>query len=395
MTAKPGIKLIWHIDLDSFFVSAERLRRPELAGRRVAIAGVGPRAVISSCSYEARKLGVRSAMSSLQALRLCPDLLFVPPDHQHYSSLSKQVFALIGRFAPVFEAVSIDEGYLDMTGTENLFGPPTEAAQALRARIRAATGLTASIGMATNRLVAKIATDHCKPDGILFVKPGDEARFLAPLGVEKLPGCGKVTQAWLGTHAIKTIAELQRYPKPLLERHLGRFGHYLHESAWGRGNTDFFVESRTRSISRERTFEEDLDDPAKLDQHLWEMATEIAQSLRERERAQEEVAFATTIRLKMRYPPFHTVARMRAIEKPTQVSDDLYRSVKALFEEHWDRSALRLLGMGCVFGGSTHQLALFEDVRKDLRREQLERLQDDLRKKFGAHALRRGRDFHS
>ncbi len=386
---KPIVRTIWHLDLDSFFVSAERLRHPHLRGRPVAVGGEGGRGVLASCSYEARKFGVRSAMPTFRAMKMCPTLIVVPGDHEYYGELSKKVFSLLEAFTPVWEAASIDEAYLDMTGTESLFGEPLVAAAKLRKIIFDTTGLTASIGMGTNRLVAKIVTDFCKPDNAHLVPHGTEAAFLAPLPVERLPGCGKVTQAWLRDRELKTIGQLQRYPVDVLEKHLGTFGKSLYDSAWGRGSVEFHEEAKTRSISRETTFEIDVDDVLELKRIVWGMATDLAQQLR----SQNE--FARAIRLKLRYPPFHTVTRSRVLESPTQNDQPLYAALIQLFDEHWESAApLRLIGVGCVLGegASERQLGLFENTTRDARREDLDHLKDKIRLKFGDKALGTGRD---
>jgi DNA polymerase-4 len=380
-------KTIWHLDLDCFFVSAERLRSAALVGKPVAVGGSGPRGVIASCSYEARKFGVRSAMPTAQALRRCKNLVLLPPDFELYSRLSKQVFSILPRYTPIFEEVSIDEAYLDMSGCESLFGPPLMAAERLRSDILKETGLTCSIGIAANRLVAKVATDLRKPNGLVEVKPGTEPETLAPLSVAKLPGCGKVTTKWLIERGIETIAQLQAYPLSSLERHFGKFGQYLHDSAWGRGSTSFHEESKSRSISREETFGADVSDPEKLRQIIWEMCSDLASSLR------SENLFAHGTRLKLRYPPFQTVTRSRVLDQPEQRENILYRAALDLFEEHWDvQSPLRLVGVGFVVGDGDPQLDLFNDPQKS-RDRQLADLKDRVQKRFGSDLLKTGREF--
>jgi len=379
------MRTIWHLDLDSFFVSAERLRKPMLIGRPVAVGGTGPRSVISSCSYEARKFGVRSAMPTGQALRLCPQLIMIPVDMDYYAALSKQVFELLPDYSPIFETVSIDEAYLDMTGTTSLFGPPRQAAEKLRQHIMNKTGLTSSIGIATNRLVAKIATDLGKPNGIYEVLPGSEAATLAPLPVATIPGCGRVTTVWLHDRGLRTIAQLQNYRIDILEKHLGKFGTYLHEAAWGQGSTAFHEESKTRTVSRERTFEEDENNQDYFDKLVWEMCTDIGQSLR------QENVFARGTRLKLRYPDFQTVTRSRVLTKPTQSDTVLFEAAKKLFEDHWTpNEPLRLLGVGFVIGDGVHQMDLFAPTNPE---HQLDNVKNQLNSRFGAGTLKTGRDF--
>ena len=382
-----GHRLIFHLDLDCFYVSAERLRRSELIARCVAVGGEGPRGVIASCSYEARARGVRSAMPGAQARRACPELIFVRPDMEYYAKLSREVFAQVERFAPVFEAVSIDEGYLDMTGTRALFGEPVQAAQRLRQEIRTATGLPASIGIASNRLVAKIATDFAKPDGIHWVEEGTEAEFLAPLEVRKIPGVGPSTDERLRGRGLRTIADLQKFPREALERELGSHGGYLHDAAWGRGSVAFHEEAQARSISREVTFDENVGDEPAILKELWSQCADVGRSLR------AEGLYGRTLKLKLRYPPFETVLRSRVMPSPSQRDEGLYALALELLREHWDRRPIRLLGVGCVVGTGERQFGLFEEPKADVRAEKLDHLKDRLRGRFGDRALGTGRDF--
>lgn len=371
-------RTIFHIDLDSFFVSAERLRTPSLKGRPIAVGGDGPRGVISSASYEARALGVRSAQPTARALKLCPTLLVVRPDFSLYSRLSQQVFEALGSFSPIVEATGIDEGFVDMTGTESLWGTPLEAAQKIRTTIQSKLGLTVSIGIASNRLVAKIATDQCKPNGMLKVERGTEAKFLEPLAVSVLPGCGRVTQKWLFEREIKTIGQLQRYNSELLEKHLGKFGIYLFESAWGKGSTEFFEQSKVRSISREHTFAEDLADPMTLKNILRSMCSELGRELR------EAGDYARGVRIKLRYPPFHTVTRSRVLRVPTQLDSQLFEASFCLFEDNWDeRTPLRLIGVAFVLGSEEKQLGLFESEKDQKKLGRIDHLRDELARRFG------------
>ncbi|MBC7692868.1 MAG: DNA polymerase IV [Methylotenera sp.] len=390
------ITVIFHLDLDSFFVSAERLARPELKGKCVAVGGEGGRGVISSASYEARKFGVRSAMPTAQALRLCPRLILLPSNFALYSRLSKQVFDILSRYTPTYEAVSVDEAYLDMSGSESLFGKAKEAAELMRAEILAKTGLTASIGISSNRLVSKVASDFAKPDGVHEVLQGEEARFLAPLAVRVLPGVGKVSEQWLHERRIFKVFELQKYAVETLERHLGKYGLYLHEAAWGRGSTAFHEESRTRSMSREQTFEVNVFEEKILKKELWTMAADLGNSLRSE--AETHRDHATTVRLKIRYAPFDTVTRSRVLPAPAKQDLEIYKAIERLFEENWDPyRPVRLIGAGIVLGEGAHQLNLFENSpaknQEHLKRGAIDELKDRLREKFGPNALRTGRDY--
>lgn len=382
---------IWHVDLDSFFVSAERLRDPKLIGKVMAVGGRGGRSVISSASYEARKFGITSAMPVAQALKKYPALILVPGHYDLYQKLSAQVFAILAEYSPRVEATGIDEGYLDMTGSRTLFGEPAQAAERLRAQVRAQTGLAISIGIASNRMMAKIATDQGKPDGFKIVEAGEEAAFLAPLSVKVIPGVGRVTFAWLQERGILTIAQLRELPLEMLERHLGSLGSYLYGASRGEGGTAFFEVAKKPAISRERTFEKDVGDLKKLESVLWELASELGKALRADE--DENKRFARELKLKLRYPPFETLSRSRVLDRPMQLDKDLYDAAHALFVKNWDRSRpLRLIGVGFSMGGGVEQLGLFDNLAERERQTRVQELKDKLCNRFGEGALKTGRD---
>ena len=385
--------VIFHLDLDSFFVSAERLMRPELRGKCVAVGGDGKRGVISSCSYEARKFGVRSAMPGMQAIKLCPQLIFVPVNFELYQKLSGQVFDILSRFTPTYEAVSIDEAYLDMTGTTEIFGTPREAAEKIRAAILKETGLIASIGIASNRLVAKVTSDFCKPNGVHQVAEGGEAAFLAPLSVRTLPGVGKVSEASLNQKGIFRVSDLQKFALATLERDFGNYGTYLFDLAWGKGSTAFHEEGKSRSMSRESTFEDDIYDRKALKHELWKMCAELGASVRSSEYFEGQ-DHARTVKLKLRFPPFETISRSRVLSAPARLDSEIYDVAEKLLDEAWDGARpIRLIGAGVVMGDGVHQMGLFDDRQDHEKREKIDTLKDQLREKFGAGALKTGRDF--
>ncbi len=381
------MRTIVHLDLDSFFVSAERLQNPALIGKPVAVGGTGPRSVLSSASYEARKFGVRSAMPSAQAKRLCPQLIIVHGTYGLYSKLSRQVFEIVEQYSPIVERVSVDEAYVDMTGTEGLFGPPLVSAARMRQEIWEKVKLPASIGIAPNRTVAKIATDQAKPNGQLWIQPGQEAAFLAPLKVQVIPGIGPQTQKWLNDHGFFLIRDLQAANPAQLENAMGEYGRKLWERAQGRGSLQFFREAKNPSISREQTFSKDIWDPHRVDALLWEMCEELGEKLRQDDK------YATTVKLKLRYPPFETVVRSRMLKQPTRLDRELFAAAHALCVEHWDASrGLRLLGVGFAVGeAGESQLGLFEDTTVKERWSKLDALKDRIRKKFGPDSLSVGR----
>jgi len=385
--------VIFHLDLDSFFVSCERLKNPDLIGKPIAVGGTSGHGVISSASYEARKFGVRSAMPTRQALRMCPQLILVHSTFGLYSEMSTAVFKVVERFAPVLEKVSVDEAYLDMRGTEKLFGAPREAAEKIRAAVFKETGLTASIGIAANRRVAKIATDFNKPNGVTYVAAGAEAEFLAPLEVKRIPGVGPSTDSVLSANGLLRIRDVQAWSLEKLQGRLGEnLGHFLYRASRGEGSTAFFEESETRSMSRERTFSEHVKDRVTLKKELWSMVAEIGAELRSEE--DPALRYAMGVRLKLRYPDFETLSRSRVLQKPTRVDEELYETIEKLLEEAWSTGKpVRLLGAGVVLGDGVRQLGLFEPVGDEQKKEKLAELKDTLREKFGEKAIKTGRDF--
>lgn len=384
--------MIFHLDLDSFFVSAERLENPKLVGIPMAVGGSSKRGVLSSASYEARKYGIRSAMPTAQALRILPSLVIVSGNYKLYSRLSKQVFEIVARFAPDYEVVSVDEAYLDMRGTKLLFGSPKEAAEKIREAIFKETKLTASIGIASNRRVAKIATDLSKPDGVCFVPEGTEKEFLAPLDLKRVPGIGPSSEAMLAREGLLKIGDLQKKwtESALISRFGEGMGSFLWRVANGIGSTRFHEESETRGMSRETTFGEDIRDLVKMKKIIWELVTEIGEELRTEEDPRHR--YASTVKFKLRYPDFTTLSRSRVLSRPTRVDAEIYQAIEPLILDAWDgKTGVRLLGAGVELGDGRHQMDLFKPI--DTRIEKLDELKDLVREKFGKKAMKTGRDF--
>ena len=385
--------MIFHLDLDSFYCSAERLRRPDLLGVPLAVGGRG---VIASASYEARKFGVRSAMPTAQALRICPGLALVPPDFSWYVPLSRKVFEIVSGFSPTVEKVSIDEAYIDMRGTTGLHGDPRAAAEKMRQAIRQRTGLAASVGIGSHRRLAKIASDFAKPDGIFLVEPGREREFLGPLEIRRVPGIGKSTEESLNREGIYRIRDLEGWDDARLVRRFGEnFGAWLSEIRDGRGSTEFFEEPKTRSISREETFSEPLKTVTELKKALWELVSDLGQELRAEGSDEGEKVYGRTVRLKLRYPDFETITRSRVLQVPTRTDRDILEMAERMLIENWQTSRpIRLLGVGVVLGSGAFQQELFSQARSD-RAEKMDELRDSLRAKFGESAARTGRDLQS
>src|SRR5579859_3251749 len=297
----PGVASILHVDMDAFFVSVELLERPELRGKPVIVGGrTDQRGVVTAASYEARKFGVHSAMPLRTAGRLCPHAVFLDGHHAKYSEWSDRIASILARFSPVVEMVSVDEAYLDFAGTERMQGPPLAATDKLLRTITLETGLPCSGGLATTRLTAKVASDQAKPCGLVWVAPGREAKFLAPLPVRKIPGIGEVTERALRALGIETVAQLSEHSSEKLERIFGQWGTALYRKARGGDSYEFVLDAEPKSISHNHTFGEDTDDLAALLSMLSHLSQKTCKRLREAGLA------ARTLTLTIRYAGFDT-----------------------------------------------------------------------------------------
>jgi DNA polymerase IV len=351
---------ILHVDMDAFFVSVELLDRPELRGKPVVVGGQpDQRGVVSAASYEARKYGIQSAMPLRTAGKLCPRAVFLESRHDLYSQWSDRVAAILGKYSPVVEMASVDEAYLDLAGTQRLFGPPLVAAHALLREITSTTGLPCSAGLARTRLVAKVASDQAKPRGLLWVPAGSEEAFLAPLGVRRIPGIGKVTEAALKSRGIETVAQLAGATLEKLEGNFGRWGTALYRKARGGDTYEFFVDAEPKSISHNHTFSVDTEDRAALDATLSLLCQKAMKRLRDASLS------AATVTLTIRYAGFETITRAHTLREPTHLDPIVFECVRQLFERHWDRTRkVRLLGVALssfIHGGE--QLDLLDAAR--------------------------------
>jgi DNA polymerase IV len=389
----------FHVDMDAFFVSVEELYDPSLRGRPVVVGGrASERGVVAAASYAARKFGVHSAMPLREAARLCPQAVFLEGHPERYREASAAVRRVLLQFTPSVEMASIDEAYLDMTGTGRLHGPPLRAADLLHETMKRETGLNCSVGIACARVVAKVASDQAKPNGVLQVLPGQEASFLAPLDVRRLPGVGKVTEERLRQYGVRTIGDLARlnrapaagaasvaaYPSPmrigdglaaLIEKAQGQDagGWYDHELGGG---------GEPKSISHEHTFHRDERDPAALGSMLARLTEMVCRRLREHQ------LHARKVQIKLRYSDFTTLTRGRTLERATQLDAEVLEIVRGLFAAHWKQGrAVRLLGVQVsALEAASGQMQLLAGTQ-ETRRKQAMQAVDVLRDRFGESAV--------
>jgi len=370
---------ILHVDMDAFFVSVELLTRPDLRGKAVVVGGQrDQRGVVTSASYEARQFGVHSAMPLRTAAKLCPHAIFLDNRHELYSQWSDRVAGVMERYSPIVEMASIDEAYLDLTGTERINGYAVGAADRLLREITSTTGLPCSGGLGGTRLVAKVASEQAKPRGFVWVPHGSEAAFFAPLPVRRIPGIGKATEAALKTAGIDTVAQLQTMPLERLEEIFGKWGTALYRKARGIDSYEFFVDAEPKSISHNQTFGEDTNDRARLEATLSHLCQKATKRLR------DAGLHARTITLTLRYKNFKTITRNETLTEPLDLDAVVLASVRGLFSRNWDgESMLRLVGVALSsFSGATPQIDLLEPERRD-KLERLARATDRLRDKFG------------
>jgi DNA polymerase IV len=381
-------RTIFHVDMDAFFVSVEELFDPSLRGKAVVVGGQrNERGVVSAASYEARKFGVHSAMPLRTAAKLCPHATFVDGHPDRYRECSEKVYLVLTSFSPLVEMASIDEAYLDMTGTQRLHGPPLRAAHNLHAKMKAETQLNCSIGIGISRLIAKVSSAKAKPNGILWIVPGQEAKFLAPLDVRDIPGVGKVTEQSLHGLGISKVGDLARFDDSFLEQQFGKWGLALAgkargEDAGGWFDSEVGADLDAKSISHEHTYNQDTADLEQLESTLMRLSEMVGRRLR------ESGLHARTIQLKLRYEDFKTITRARSLPAATQLDTEIFEQVRALFRKNWRNSEkVRLLGVHVSsFEGKSDQQDLLEDARRQ-RWQQALSAADRLRDRFGESSI--------
>jgi DNA polymerase IV len=382
-------RAIIHLDLDAFYASVEQLRRPELRGLPVIVGGAPSedgraqlnRGVVSAASYEARAFGVHSAMPLRTALRLCPQAVLVPVDFRAYRDASKTVFGIARDYTPIIEPLSLDEAFLEVSGSVRRFGAPEHIAAEIRDRILAASGLHASFGVATCKTVAKIASDLRKPRGFVVVAPGDEATFLAPLPLRRLPGLGPAAERALSGLGISTLGQLAALPLDTVQRRVGRAsGTSLWERSQGIDTAPVSVPGAPRSVSREETFARDVAQREALHARISELASDVGARLR------TGGWMARTVTLKLRYSDFTTITRQETLASSTATDTTVRDAAAALLDASWSGDAVRLLGVGVTGLADAPQLDLFDQPKSD----RIDHTLDSLRERFGQSAIRRG-----
>jgi DNA polymerase-4 len=381
-------RTIFHVDMDAFFVSVEELFDPSLKGKAVVVGGQrNERGVVSAASYEARKFGVHSAMPLRTAAKLCPQAIFVDGHPDRYRQYSERVYAVLCSFTPLVEMASIDEAYLDMTGTQRLHGPVLEAAHSLHKKMKVETHLNCSIGIGSSRLVAKVSSAKAKPHGVLWVIPGQEANFLAPLDVRDIPGVGKVTEQNLQALGIRKVGDFARFETSFLEERFGKWGLALAGKARGEDAGGWFdaevgADIDAKSISHEHTYNQDTGDQAQLESTLMRLSEMVGRRLR------EHGFYARTLQLKLRYKDFSTITRAHTLPFPTQLDTEIFEQIRMLFRRNWKKDAeVRLLG---VHASSFEELAGQGDLLDDGRRQRWQQalsVADRLRDKFGESSV--------
>jgi len=381
-------RIIFHVDMDAFFVSVEELYDPSLKGKAVVVGGQrDERGVVSAASYEARKFGVHSAMPLRTAAKLCPHAIFVDGHSDRYRECSEKVHKVLGAFSPQVEMASIDEAYLDMTGTQRLHGPALKAAHTLHQRMKADTGLNCSVGIGTSRLIAKVSSAQAKPNGMLYIVPGEEAKFLAPLDVREIPGVGKVMESHLHALGIKKVGDLARLEESELSARFGKWGMALAgkargEDAGGWFDSEVGADTEAKSISHEHTYNEDTADPSQLEATLMRLSEMVGRRLRESQ------FYARTIQLKLRYKDFTTLTRAHTLASPTQLDTEIFEEVRALFRKNWKKGIpMRLLGVqASSFTSQPDQIDLLDGNRQRRWKDALAAA-DRLRDKFGESSV--------
>ena len=372
-------RLVMHVDMDAFFASVEQLDHEEYRGKPLIVGGLGGRGVVSTCSYEARRFGVHSAMPMGRAQQLCPQGIFIEGNYPRYAAVSAQIFAIFARYSPVIEPLSIDEAFLDLTGMDRLMESPRQYAQALKAEIREQTGIVASVGIAPNKFLAKLASDLEKPDGLVIITKENMAATLEPLPVGRIWGVGRKAAAELAAMHIRTIGELSRFDHARLAARMGeRMASHLLALAHGIDDRPVAPRERAKSIGKETTFPEDLQSAADAEQVLLELSEKVGWRLR------KAGLKGRTIHLKLRRGDFKTYTRSRTLPDATCYDEEIYHTVRDLFRELRLSHGIRLLGVSASNFDDPGSISLFCDEEK---KENLYEAIDKIKQRFGEKGI--------
>ena len=374
-------RIIMHVDMDAFFASVEQLDHEEYRGKPLIVGGIGGRGVVSTCSYEARKFGVHSAMPTAKAMKLCPQGIFIQGNYPRYAEVSQQIFDIFDHYSPLIEPLSIDEAFLDLTGMERLMDSPRQYALKLKQEIKEKTGIVASVGIAPNKFLAKIASDLEKPDGLVIVNKDHVQAFLDPLPVRRIWGVGAKTAAILDRMRVKTIADLRKMSYEELHKTFGdKTAQHLFLLAQGIDERPVAPRGRAKSIGNETTFSEDLQSAEAALEVLLYLSVKVGWRLR-------QAGFkAKTVQLKLRQSDFSTFTRQKQLFEPSNFDNDIYTAIKELFENLNITRGIRLLGVSTTGFEEMESLSLFHDEKKD----RLYQAIDDINSKFGKLGVTRG-----
>jgi DNA polymerase-4 len=379
----PKLRTIAHIDMDCFFAAVEALDHPEYRGKPLIVGGQrdSPRAVVSTCSYEARKYGVRSAMPISQAARLCPDALFVTGNMRRYTDVSQQIMECLAEFTPRIQQISIDEAFLDMTGCEHFYNNAQAMGLSIKQQIREKTGLTASCGIAPNKFLAKLASSKSKPDGLLVITADEVGDLLAPLPVRELWGVGERGEQELARYGITTVSDLRAWPAQWLAERFGKWGMLIYDLARGIDDDPVVTDEECKSYGSESTFDSDVDDIDDLCACLARHAQRVGKRLRAGGK------LARTVTLKVKFADFDQITRAKSVSESFDSDDDIYNIACELLRELDMRMAVRLIGVSVSGLTECRQLSLFESPRG-----KLDRVLDSITDRLGRKGVSRGRE---
>lgn len=374
---------ILHLDMDAFFASVEQRDDPTLRGKPVLVGHDGSRGVVAAASYEARRFGCHSAQPMVVAKRRCPQAIIRPVRGERYRALSAQLFDLLDEYAPLVEPLSIDEAFLDLTGTERTLGSPMAVAQRLKARIVDALALRASVGLAPNKYLAKLASDMDKPDGLTVIEPGEITRVLGPLPVSRIWGVGRVRAEKLAAQGIRTIGDLQALSMEALSQTFGNEAEQFWRLARGIDDRPVVPDRQAKSMGQEQTFGQDLTDPMEVKRVLLSQVEQVARRLR------KHGVLARGIAIKVRFGDFETITRSATLDRPTDITTELWRAARDLFDR-WPFRPVRLIGAAAErLTREPPQGELFVDAQRD-RQQRLDQVADTINHRFGKSAIRRG-----